>query len=514
MTWSHPGFEAVADLLVRRTGLAFGPTRQAAAEVGIRRALGRARVADLERYADLLAGDADALDDLIVELTVGETYFFREPAQFAFLRREVLPDLWRRHGPGAAVRAWSAGCASGEEAYSLAILLTEEGAGPRTHLLATDISRSALARARRAVFGVWSLRGDGAAAARPYLLPHGDGRFVLSDPIRRRVRFEYLNLALDVYPSLTTDTWGMHIVLCRNVLIYFSAETIQAAARRLYESLAPGGWLLTAASDPPLAPYARFETVTTDAGVLYRRGPALTPHFLPAPDRETGRQGDKETGRQGDKESTPDLHPLPLSVSPPLLVSLSPCLPVSLSGPSRTPGIADADPLAEARRAFAEGDYERAAQLTADHTDDPAACILCIRSLANLDPDRAERTCAEATGRHPLSVELHYLHGVLLVSLDRDDEAARALRRVLYLDRSLATAHFTLGSVLERCGDTEGARRAYRNARDLCRARPADEATVLADGEPAGRLAEAAAAQLAVLDAAPHPYPSPPGGEG
>ena len=64
----------------------------------------------------------------------------------------------------------------------------------------------------------------------------------------------------------------MHIIFCRNVLIYFNAETIQAVARRLYETLAPGGWLLTAASDPPLAGHARFETVTTDAGVLYRRG--------------------------------------------------------------------------------------------------------------------------------------------------------------------------------------------------------------------------------------------------
>ena len=179
MTWTHPAFEAVADLLVRRTGLVFGPTRRDGAEAGMRRAMGRAGVREPERYRDLLEADADALDDLVVELTVGETYFFREPAQFQFLRREVLPDLRLRHGPGAAVRAWSAACASGEEAYSLAILLVEEGAGPHSHLLATDISRAALAKARRAVYGAWSLRGEGAAAAAPYLKPDG-GRFALT----------------------------------------------------------------------------------------------------------------------------------------------------------------------------------------------------------------------------------------------------------------------------------------------------------------------------------------------
>ena len=496
MTWSDPAYEAVADLLVQRTGLLFGPARRQGAEAGIRRAMGRARIGDPRRYLELLAADAAALDDLVVELTIGETYFFREPAQFAFLRRVVLPDLVQRFGPSASVRAWSAGCASGEEAYSLAIVLMEEGTGPQTHLLATDISRASLAKARRAVFGAWSMRGEGAAAARPYLFPDGDNRFLLDDRIRRRVHFEYLNLALDHYPSLATDTWGMHVIFCRNVLIYFNAETIQAVARRLHDSLAPGGWLLTAASDPPLAPYARFETVTTEAGVLYRRNAGV--FSIGDGDRRTRGQGDKGTRGTESIQSAPpppvqETFPAPLvPLSPCPLVPLSPCPLVSVAS----------DPIAEARQAFAEGQYDRAADLTRGLPDDVAACTLHVRSLANLHVGRAAQASAEAVGGDPLSAELHFLHGVLLVGLGRDDDAARAMRRVLYLDRSLAVAHFTLGAILERVGDADGARRAYRNARDLSRARPVDEAAPLSDGEPAGRLAEAAAMQLAVLDAA------------
>ena len=485
MTWTHPTFEAVADLLARRTGLVFGPNRRDGAEAGMRRAMGRAGVREPERYRDLLEADADALDDLVVELTVGETYFFREPAQFQFLRREVLPDLWRRHGPGTPVRAWSAACASGEEAYSLAILLQEEGAGSQSQVLATDISRAALAKSRRAVYGAWSLRGEGAAAAAPYLRPDGV-RFVLDDRIRRRVRFEYLNLALDVYPSLVTDVWGMHIIFCRNVLIYFNPETIAAVARRLYETLAPGGWLLTAASDPPLAAHARFETVTTDAGVLYRRATdvpwragGVSPLILhPVADSILNQGADAPRSPAGGEI---------IFVAPPPLAPLH-----AAEAP---------EPLAEARKALAEGDYERAAEYTRDRPDDAAACLLHVRALANLDAARGEQACAAAAARHPLSTELQYLHGVLLATLGRAGEAALAVRRTLYLDRSLAVAHFTLGSILERLGDAAGARRAYRNARDLCRTRPADEPVPLSDGEPAGRLARAAAAQLAILDA-------------
>jgi chemotaxis protein methyltransferase CheR len=89
---------------------------------------------------------------------------------------------------------------------------------------------------------------------------------------------------------------------------------------------------------------------------------------------------------------------------------------------------------------------------------------------------------------------------VLLLNLGREEEAAQAARRVIYLDRSLAMAHFTLGSILRRRGDHAGARRAYRNARELCAAMPAEQAVALGEGEPAGRLAEAAAVELAVLE--------------
>jgi chemotaxis protein methyltransferase CheR len=138
-------------------------------------------------------------------------------------------------------------------------------------------------------------------------------------------------------------------------------------------------------------------------------------------------------------------------------------------------------------------------ELTREWTETTAA--LHVQALANLETTEAERACAAAAAQYPLSVQLHYLHAVLLLELGRDEQAIQEARRVIYLDRSLALAHFTLGSILKRRGNLAGARRAYRNARNLCLASPAGLALPLAEGEHAGRLAEAAAAQLALIDA-------------
>jgi len=157
--------------------------------------------------------------------------------------------------------------------------------------------------------------------------------------------------------------------------------------------------------------------------------------------------------------------------------------------------------LAEARSTLESGDFGRAAELTRGLTADPDASAVHIRAIANLaGPSEAERAAALALARHPLSAELHFLHAVFFMDQGRDMEAVQAMRRAIYLDRSAAVAHFTLGSMLTRCGNRTEARRAYRNAHSLCAALPGDAVVPLSDGERAGRLAEAAAAQMAVLD--------------
>ena len=506
MTWPQPALRELLRLLAARTGLSFAPERLAGVEKGSRRAMKRAGIDDPVRYLRLIESEAGALDALVSELTVGESYFFREPAQFRFLRQEILPALVGAPGRHHLIRAWSAGCASGEEAYSLAIVLAEQGLAGRSHVLATDISRPALARAQQARYGAWSLRGQGLATARPYLRQE-ENQYLVSELIRRLVTVSYLNLAEEVYPSAATGTCDLDLILCRNVLIYFGRERVRSVAGRLYESLADGGWLLTASTDPPLGDLAPFETVATDKGMFYRRG---------APPTAGQTVGLTDADRQAiEPTATGAWTALP---APPVEMAWEPELHVrrgdralpsaregirersSRSGPDEPgPGPDVAAILAAARDDLARGHYERAAERTRALGADAQASALHIRALANLDLAAAVRACTAATARHPLSGELHYLRAMLLIGQGRDDEALRAIRRALYLDRSLIVGHFTLGTILRRRGDRAGASRALRNALALCAARPPEEIVPLADGETAGQLAEAARAQMAQL---------------
>lgn len=487
--WTDPAFDKVARLVSDRTGLTFVPERRGGVELGIRRAMARAGAADLVRYGERIATDSKLLEDLVGELTVGETYFFREPAQFQFVRRMVLPEICAQRGPQQVIRAWSAGCASGEEAYSLAMLFDQEGLAGRSHVLATDLSAAVLAKARRATYGDWSFRGGGLPLAYPYLRRVGEA-YVVTESIRDRVQFAILNLAKDHYPSTATGTWGMDLIFCRNVLIYLERGKIREVARRLYESLSVGGWLVTASSDPPLSDEAPFETVGTEHGVFYRRGAAAGVSRSPS----LGYGWVPGLGRPA---------PLALAVpvaGEPAVGRVGATAGSAIAGRSMPAAVAIDDGLGQARAALARGDYARVIEETRALLDEAGACSLYVRAMANLDCPGAERACAEAIARHPFSCELHFLRSALLAQLGRVDDACAEARRVIYLDRSLAIAHFLLGTLLRQGGDRAGAWRAYRNVRDLCSGRPDDEIVPLSDGETAGQLASSARQEMARLE--------------
>ena len=166
--------------------------------------------------------DSPLWDRVISGLTVGETYFMRDSAQFAALRQDILPELIRRRQKERRLRIWSAGCASGEEPYSLAMVLSElipDWERWSVLILGTDINKQSLARARQGLYKKWSFRQCDPGVSGRYFTPQ-EQRFQIKPDIARRVSFAYLNLAEDTYPSLITNTCAMDLILCRNVAIY------------------------------------------------------------------------------------------------------------------------------------------------------------------------------------------------------------------------------------------------------------------------------------------------------
>jgi chemotaxis protein methyltransferase CheR len=453
----EPALTRLADFITERTGLVFAPHRRGALERGLNAAWAAARVSSVEGLIERLAEQGTLWDTLIDEITVGETYFFREPEHFAFVKREVLPAIIGQRGRDHGVRVWSAGCASGEETYSLAILLQEQGLLARANVLGTDISALAIARARAGIYRSWSLRNAEALSLAPYLSSE-DGQYRVRSTLRARVSFERLNLALPAYPSASGGTSRLDLILCRNVFIYLDAKTLRGASERLYAALAPGGYLLTGPSDPLLSSEL-FQLITTRAGIVYRRPrheASLVVGGIGTPARDAApRSSFAESGT----------------------------VPVAANG-----GLWSPEPPSVPQT---EGD---------EAANDQAESAASIRALASATgPAAAERACRLALERAPLSVELQYLHGLLLIELGDGPSAIAALRRTLYLDGSLAIVHFTLGSLLARGGDQLAAQRAYRNAERAASALAPDAELALAGGVSAAGLASAAQRELALM---------------
>src|SRR2546423_4075039 len=240
--------ERIRVLVREASGLEFPTSRRHSLDRAIDRALREARLPDAAALESRLAGPERRLEleAFVAGLTVGETHFFRHQPQLDALRHHVLPELIRIRMPERRLRIWSAGCATGEEAYSLAMIVDEllpRWAGWSVSILATDINRTALERAQRAVFGPWSFRGVPEHVKERHFRREGR-QYHLSPRIREMVTFGYLNLVGDGYPSLVGGTQAMDLILCRNVLIYFSEATARRVVERLEGCLADGGWLV------------------------------------------------------------------------------------------------------------------------------------------------------------------------------------------------------------------------------------------------------------------------------
>jgi chemotaxis protein methyltransferase CheR len=215
------------------------------------------------------------LFEVVQYLTVGETYFLRDPAQITALRATVLPDMIARRTPERRLRLWSAGCSTGEEVYTLAILLREREIGDNWDiaLVGTDVNRQSLRTAREGRYPAWSFRSTPVALRERFFEVHDDD-WRLEEPLRRMARFAWLNLGAEVLMPPLTDA---DLIVCRNVTIYFDDVAAQRLYRALIATLAPGGWLMLGPSDPLPTDTGGLERLEVAETVLWRRIAAATP---------------------------------------------------------------------------------------------------------------------------------------------------------------------------------------------------------------------------------------------
>ncbi|WP_300576158.1 protein-glutamate O-methyltransferase CheR [Phenylobacterium sp.] len=420
----------------------------------VRRRLAALRLPDVETYVGLLddplAGPRE-WRRLEGEITVGETYFLRYVEQFAALRATILPELIARNAETRRLRIWSAGCATGAEPYSVAILVAEllgdRIADWRITILGTDINEAALEAARAASFGAWALRSLSAEQRSAWFTPE-DRSWRLRPRFRSLVRFQHGNLLDLLGADAPLDLTDFDLILCRNVLIYFHPDTMNAVVAALAERLEPEGWLLVGHAEPNPGFEAHVRTVSLPGATAYRR-----------------RSGDDPPPEAPSEAWTPAVfHP-----------------PLPAQAPTRPP------PPRPATRQVAP--VPPPAPVPADIPE--------IRALADLGRfPEAAAACARALASNPASPTAHFYLGLVTQAQGQLDQAEDALRRAVYLDGDFLMAQYHLGLVrLERGSTAEGRRTLAAAARMAASLSPT---TRLCEGEglTAADLRELARLQL------------------
>lgn len=274
---SERAFVAIRDAIYERTGVVFDHGKRYVLERRLLPRLVATGEKTFDDYARLL--DTKELDEVIDRVTNHETYFFRESYNLRAFSDEILPRVLRRietasikrmSGLPPRLSVWSAGCATGEEAYTIAMLVRERGIDQRIkgRVIGTDVSGAALKVARKGVYREPSFRGVEARRIAAFFRTVDDGARAVASDIKDMVSFLRMSLMDADAHALLGD---MDVVFCRNVLIYFDEASRQRAVRLIYDRLAPGGYLLLGHSESLVARSSGFEVVQLQNDTVYRK---------------------------------------------------------------------------------------------------------------------------------------------------------------------------------------------------------------------------------------------------
>lgn len=424
MRLSRDVLDQARDLVARRLGLDFPEDRLSELARAIGEVLGDLRLRSPEALLALLTKspeNSSAWRELTSRVTVKETYFFRDAACFQALEHTILPGLvaTRRAGGRRSLHVWSAGCATGEEAYSLAILvdrLLSDRQAWEVTVLATDIDVKALAEARRGRYRAWSLRDLAPSLRDSCFVRRSSGQFELDPRIRGMVSFEPENVASGRLRG------PIDLILCRNSLMYLVPGAAQAAIERLRSSLAEDGWLAVAPAEASAERFRPLVPVNLPGALFFRspRFAGVREARVVAPPSAEGRarharRPQSETHRPA---AQPRDRPEPRAAEPP-----------------------EAQELLARARAYAD--------------DGALAEALAL--------------CQEALAKDRLSAGAHCLIGVIHQERGDLEAAGKALRRAVFLDSESAEAHALLGHLLLKRGEGRRGRKHIETAaRLLC----------------------------------------------
>jgi len=459
-----PELQLFQSAIARRLALRFDDGKLAFLAEVLERRLAARRL-DAARYLDALQNelhDDEELRALAAELTVGETYFFRHSEQFNALCEVVLPERAAAKPRGGTLRLLSVGCASGEEPYTLAILLQERGYDARfkVEITALDLNPESLHKARRGSYSAWSLR-ETPPDVRARWFEAVDQKFRIVPAAREAVQFYEHNLAKGSSELLSRGSYD--VVFCRNVLMYFTPEHAAAIVQRLARALLPGGFLFLGHAETLRELSQSFHLHHTHNTFYYQRKDvlptsddgvprAVAAHAAPVATASGSEWvGDWLEAVQASSERIRKLSDAQPERTPPG----PPAALTALLGRTdlrRPLELLQTERFSEALASLPQSPAAIAA--------DPTALLLRAALLTHQgDLAPAEAACRQLLELDQLNAGAHYLLALCCERREDLSVAAEHARTAVYLDAGFAMPHLHLGLMARRRRDTEAARR-------------------------------------------------------
>lgn len=435
-------FERFRRIIDQASGIFFDRSKWELLRLGLTDRAEATDAASLSDYYEIITDKADGEEELrrlLDHLSVQETQFFRNLPQFDALRKYVIPEIARRKKDGhRSLRLWSAGCSTGQEAYSLAMSALDILPDPESwniQILGTDLNQQALLQAEKGWYPEKRLIGIDRSHRERYFRPL-DGGFVVTEPVRRMVHFARHNMVNDQLPMSIFGTCD--VVFCRNVIIYFTHDTAKYVIEHFFDIMNPGGYLFLGHSETLWKMSAKYSLVEMGDAFIYKKSlPRSIEGRRFIPDRRI-------------REA-----PLPINVQEDRRIKVS---------RRDVTGVEELINMQEAQVPSKEADAE---------SEEPN--IRKARSLLELgEYDKASECLADAVKHDGTNAELFFLQGLALEKANHFDEATESYRKSVYCDENYSIAYFHMASVLEHAGNLKAAVREYRNAARSMRKDPVE----------------------------------------
>lgn len=494
------GLEAITELIAKQTGLHTRPQDKAALCKKLLARMQALHLASLTDYYHLLATSTPRSDRewqmLAVLLTTGESYLFRDQGQLTLLKNKLLPELIshrlvRQRQEGTAkpsLKIWSAGCSTGEEAYSLAILVQQLIPNLEAwdiSILGTDINPQAIQKASRGLYNSWSFRTISPELQSQHFHKQGND-WKINAKLQAMVNFQVGNLVKDPFPNALTAIHNMDLIVCRNVFIYFDAASVALVIDKFTQTLRPQGYLVVGHAELCNQDLQSLKPKVFPESVVYQRSSEVTaadslaaslaykPHSPPS---------DRPPGITANARS-PQANLLPLAPQNSLHYAAttsdrSVTSASSASNPNAQPQQPSDYPslLKQIDSFLQDGTYvsaiavgKQAIQLCPTRGE---AYYFIAKAYANLGrAAEAESYCQKAIGCNAIWLSPHYLLARIAEEQNQIEVAKTLLKKIIYLEPTAIAAYLELGSIYAKEKNIAKAQKLWKTALDLLKHLP------------------------------------------